>query len=65
MINLQGTVARLSGLAAEQTVALSAAMLAAGTSPERAATGMKNFLNALTKGEVLTNGKAMYSLSWA
>ncbi|GEM_PF-6785201 len=25
-----------------------------GASPERAATGMKNFLNALTKGEALT-----------
>lgn len=54
VIDLQGVVAKSAGLAAEETAALSATLLAAGASPERAATGMKNFLNALTRGASVT-----------
>lgn len=55
VVNRMGVVAKTSGLAARQTAALSASFLAAGSSPEIAATGMKNFLNALTKGAAATD----------
>jgi len=54
VINRQGTVAKTAGLAARETAALSAAILAAGASPEIASTGLKNFVNAMTKGESAT-----------
>lgn len=54
VINRQGVVAKTAGLAAHETAALSATLLAAGASPEIAATGLKNFTNALVKGESLT-----------
>lgn len=44
-----GAVGKASGLSAENVAALGAAFLAPGTNAEVAATGMKNFLNALTK----------------
>ncbi|MBT2131235.1 phage tail tape measure protein [Aliiroseovarius lamellibrachiae] len=55
VINRQGVVAKTAGLAANETAALSAAILAAGASPEIAATGLKNFTNALVKGASLTD----------
>ncbi|PID35424.1 MAG: phage tail tape measure protein [Rhodobacterales bacterium] len=54
VVNRMGTVAQSAGLATDEMAALSATLLAAGSSPEIAATGMKNFLNALTKGEAAT-----------
>lgn len=54
VINRQGVVAKTAGLAENEIAALSATILAAGASPEIAATGMKNFTNALVKGESLT-----------
>jgi TP901 family phage tail tape measure protein len=58
VINRQGTVAKSAGLAANEIAALSAALLAAGAAPEIAATGLKNFTNALTKGESVTKRQA-------
>lgn len=46
-----GSIGKASGLSAEQVAALGAAFLAPGTASEVAATGMKNFLKALTIGE--------------
>ena len=54
VINRQGVVAKTAGLAANEIAALSATLLAAGASPEIAATGLKNFTNALTRGESVT-----------
>lgn len=54
VINRQGVVAQSAGLASSEIAALSATLLAAGASPEIAATGLKNFTNALTKGESIT-----------
>lgn len=54
VIGYVGAVAKTAGLANNEIVALSGAILAAGASPERAATGLKNFTNALTKGENMT-----------
>lgn len=54
VINRQGVVAKTAGLAAGEIAALSATLLAAGASPEIAATGLKNFTNALTRGESAT-----------
>lgn len=45
-----GAIGVASGLSAEQVAALGAAFLAPGTASEVAATGMKNFLKALTIG---------------
>jgi TP901 family phage tail tape measure protein len=49
-----GAIGKAAGLTAEQTAGMSAAFLASGTPAEVAATGLKNFLNALTKGEMAT-----------
>lgn len=54
VINRQGVVAQTAGLATNEIAALSAALLAAGASPEIAATGLKNFTNALTRGSSAT-----------
>ncbi|MEX0319440.1 MAG: phage tail tape measure protein [Ruegeria sp.] len=54
VINRQGVVAKTAGLATDEIAALSATLLAAGASPEIAATGLKNFTNALTRGESAT-----------
>lgn len=54
VINRQGVVAQSAGLASNEIAALSATLLAAGASPEIAATGLKNFTNALTRGESAT-----------
>ncbi|MGR3501618.1 phage tail tape measure protein [Pseudaestuariivita sp.] len=54
IIRRQGAVAMTAGLSETEVAALSASFLAGGAGPEVAATGMKNFLNALTKGEALT-----------
>ncbi|MCW9041754.1 MAG: phage tail tape measure protein [Pseudopelagicola sp.] len=54
VINRQGVVAKTAGLAANEIAALSATFLAAGASPEIAATGLKNFTNVMVKGESMT-----------
>jgi TP901 family phage tail tape measure protein len=46
-----GAIGKASGLSAEQVAALGAAFLAPGTASEVAATGVKNFLKALTIGD--------------
>jgi TP901 family phage tail tape measure protein len=46
-----GAIGKAAGLAKEEVAGLGAAFLASGTPTEVAATGMKNFLNALTKGD--------------
>lgn len=58
VINRQGVVAKSAGLAAPEIAALSATLLAAGAAPEIAATGLKNFTNALTKGASVTKRQA-------
>lgn len=55
VINRQGVVAKTAGLAANEIAALSATLLASGAAPEIAATGLKNFTNALTRGESATD----------
>lgn len=52
-----GAIGQASGLAPEQSAALSAALLNPGTEKEIAGTGMKNFLAALTKGSAATKGQ--------
>lgn len=54
VVTENGAIGRAAGMASEEIVALSATILASGASPERAGTGMKNFLNALTKGTSAT-----------
>jgi len=54
VIQRQGAVAQTAGLAAQETAALAAAFLSAGAGPEIAATGLKNFLGALTDGTKAT-----------
>jgi len=49
-----GVQAMQSGLAERETAALAATVLAGGVNMERAATGMKNFMNALSRGESMT-----------
>ena len=46
-----GAIGKASGLAKEEIAGLGAAFLASGTPVEVAGTGLKNFLNALTKGQ--------------
>jgi TP901 family phage tail tape measure protein len=46
-----GALAKSSGLNEIKTAALGTAFLSPGTAPDVAATGMKNFLNALNKGK--------------
>jgi len=54
IVRRQGAVAMAAGLATNEIAALSAAFLSGGASPEIAATGLKNFLGALTDGEAMT-----------
>lgn len=54
VIRRQGAVAMTAGLAETEVAALSAAFLAGGASPEIAATALKNFTGALTRGEAMT-----------
>jgi TP901 family phage tail tape measure protein len=54
VIRRQGAVAASAGLAAEETAALSAALLEAGAAPEVAATALKNFTGAMTVGDAAT-----------
>lgn len=49
-----GAIGKSAGLAKEEIAGLGAAFLASGTPVEVAGTGLKNFLNALTKGEQAT-----------
>jgi TP901 family phage tail tape measure protein len=49
-----GAIGKAAGLAKEEVAGLGAAFLASGTPTEVAATGLKNFLNALTKGDQAT-----------
>ena len=49
-----GAIGKASGLAKEEIAGLGAAFLASGTPVEVAGTGLKNFLNALTKGDQAT-----------
>lgn len=53
-----GNIAKQAGLAEREIGALSATLLAAGAPPEVAGTGMKNFLDALTRGESVTDRQA-------
>ncbi|MEM1077466.1 MAG: phage tail tape measure protein [Pseudomonadota bacterium] len=62
VLGRQGAMALSTGLMTEEVAALSAAFVAAAPSPEIAATGMKNFVNALTKGASVTGAqKAVYA----
>lgn len=54
ILKRQGAVGVNSGLTAIQTAALASAFKSTGIQTEIAATGMKNFLNALTQGEKAT-----------
>jgi TP901 family phage tail tape measure protein len=54
VLRRQGAVAASAGLAAEETAALSAALLEAGAAPEVAATALKNFTGAMTVGDAAT-----------
>ena len=54
ILKRQGAVGVNSGLTAIQTAALASAFKSTGINTEIAATGMKNFLNALTQGEKAT-----------
>lgn len=66
IIRRQGAVAKSAGLAETETAALAAALLSGGAAPEIAATGMKNFLSVLTKGDAVTKrqGAIMKSLGF-
>jgi TP901 family phage tail tape measure protein len=57
-----GAIGKAAGLTAEQVAGMGAAFLASGTPTEVAATGLKNFLNALTKGEQATTNQ-QYALA--
>lgn len=57
ILGRSGAQALSTGLNAEEVAALSAAFRAAAPSAEIAATGMKNFINALTKGEAATDAQ--------
>ncbi|AZV77876.1 phage tail tape measure protein [Parasedimentitalea marina] len=58
IIRRQGAVAQSAGLVEQEIAALAGAFLSGGAAPEVAATGMKNFLGALTKGEAVTKRQA-------
>lgn len=55
ILKRQGSVGVKSGLSPVQVAALASAMKSTGIETEIAATGMKNFLNALTQGEKATD----------
>ncbi|OHC95907.1 MAG: phage tail tape measure protein [Sphingomonadales bacterium RIFCSPHIGHO2_01_FULL_65_20] len=57
VVKRYGAIGSASGLAPEQSAALSAAFLNPGTEKEIAGTGFKNFLGALTKGKAATKGQ--------
>lgn len=54
VVERMGSVAKGAGLSTKAIAALSASFVAASPSPEIAATGMKNFLLAMTKGGALS-----------
>ena len=58
VIDYVGAVGKSAGLSTNDIVGLSAAILSAGASPERAATGLKNFTNALTRGASMTDAQS-------
>jgi TP901 family phage tail tape measure protein len=53
-----GAIGKAAGLTSEQVAGMGAAFLASGTPAEVAATGLKNFLNALTKGQQATQSQS-------
>jgi TP901 family phage tail tape measure protein len=53
-----GAIGKAAGLTSEQVAGMGAAFLASGTPAEVASTGLKNFLNALTKGEQATQAQS-------
>lgn len=53
-----GSLGELAGLSNLDFLALAASISAAGAAPEVAATGLKNFTNALTQGLSMTDGRA-------
>jgi len=57
VIQRQGAVAMSAGLTETQVASLSAALLSSGTSPEIAATALKNLTGALTKGPAATKAQ--------
>lgn len=54
VVERMGAVAKSAGLSAKSIAALSATFVAASPAPEQAATGMKNFLLAMIKGDSLS-----------
>ncbi len=58
VIRRQGAVAMTAGLAETEVAALGAAMLNGGAAPEVAATALKNFVSALTRGEAATRSQS-------
>ncbi|MGZ8907542.1 MAG: phage tail tape measure protein [Methylobacter sp.] len=57
VVQRQGAVAKAAGLTEIQIAALSASLLNSGTTPEIAATALKNLTNALTKGGSATKAQ--------
>lgn len=57
VVERMGAVAKGAGLSAKSISALGATFVAASPNPEMAATGMKNFLLALTKGDQMTSAQ--------
>lgn len=57
VVERMGAVAKGAGLSAKSISALGATFVAASPNPEMAATGMKNFLLALTKGDQMTKAQ--------
>ena len=53
-----GAIGKAAGLTSEQVAGMGAAFLASGTPAEVASTGLKNFLNALTKGQQATQSQS-------
>ncbi|MHC1791780.1 phage tail tape measure protein [Solidesulfovibrio sp.] len=59
VIQRQGAVAMAAGLSEQKVAALGAAFLSSGAGPEIASTGLKNFTNALTKGDAATKAQQL------
>ncbi|MDH5525146.1 MAG: phage tail tape measure protein, partial [Desulfobulbaceae bacterium] len=57
VLQRQGAVAMAAGLTEKETASLGAAFLAGGAKMEIAATGLKNFTGALTKGKAATKAQ--------
>lgn len=58
VIRRTGAVAKGAGLADQEVAALSAALLSGGSGADVAATALKNFTSALTRGEAATDRQA-------